>query len=79
MSFPIIGDVAVQVHQVKPYAIHGDLYYQLIVTRVDDAASEMGSIAVPQHAAQSPPQPGDRLTVTFLMGQVTAIAPMANI
>jgi hypothetical protein len=68
----MIGDLAVLVHQVKPYAIHGDQYYQLIVTRIGDETNEPGAIAVPQHAVAGTPQPGDRLTINFLMGQVTS-------
>jgi hypothetical protein len=63
----------VDVKAVKPFTIHGDLYYELHVTRSDDPAlaDRAFAVRVPQHAAKSEPKPGDRLTLTFLMGQVT--------
>ena len=54
--------------------IHGDLYYELQVTRLDEEASQGYLIRVPQHAVAQQPQIGDRLNLTFLMGQVTSAA-----
>lgn len=73
MNAPMVGTWTVDVAAVKPFTIHGDLYYELHVTRVDDPsqADHAFAVRVPQHAARAEPQPGDRLTLTFLMGQVT--------
>lgn len=78
MNAPMVGSWSVEVRDVQTFTIHGDLYYELRVLRSDEPAPA-GSAAplyvfrVPQHAAQSAPQPGDRLVVTFLMGQVTGV------
>ena len=72
MSFPLVGSWTVRVAGVRPFTIHGDLYYELDGVRVDDGSHL--SLRVPQHAAAEPPTAGQRVTVTFLMGQVTAVA-----
>jgi len=72
MSLPLVGTWTVRVADVRPFTIHGDLYYELHGVRVDDASSL--SLRVPQHAVAEPPAAGQLLTVTFLMGQVTGVA-----
>jgi hypothetical protein len=72
----MIGSWQVQVHGVRPYTIHGDLYYELQVTRLDANEPHGYAVRVPQHAATQQPQPGDRLEITFLMGQITAAKPL---
>jgi len=66
------------VRDVRPFTIHGDLYYELHVLRFDEVApsevpASLFALRVPQHATQAVPQIGDRLVVTFLMGQVTGV------
>lgn len=79
MKAPMVGSWPVEVKAVQPFTIHGDLYYELDVVRTDEPAAADGRITVwtfrvPEHAAPAggPPQPGDRLVLTFLMGQVTS-------
>ena len=72
MTTPMIGNWSVQVRSVKPFTIHGDLYYELHVVRTDDAAAQLLALRVPRHAVAGEPAAGDRLTVSFLMGQVTS-------
>jgi hypothetical protein len=66
----MIGDWLVEVRGVRPFTIHGDLYYELHVSETTDAARVM-SVRVPQHAIEGEPQVGERLILSFLMGQVT--------
>ena len=73
MSFPLAGSWTVRVGDVRPFTIHGDLYYELHGTRVDDGSALV--LRVPQHAAATPPAAGQQVTVTFLMGQVTGVMP----
>jgi len=74
MQLPMTGSWLIDVTAVKPFTIHGDLYYELQAIRVDlPSAGEM-TLRVPQHAARQAPAAGERFTVTFLMGQVTAMA-----
>ena len=61
----------VQVKAVKPFTIHGDLYYELQAVRANDASGQMIALRIPQHAAAGEPQPGQTLLIKFLMGQVT--------
>jgi hypothetical protein len=70
MQAPMVGSWKVRVHGVRPFAIHGDLYYELHVTREEDAEKVL-AIRVPQHAVEGQPAAGDSFEVTFLMGQVT--------
>ncbi len=83
MNAPMVGTWSVEVRGVQPYTIHGDLYYDLYVLRTDEpvppgAAASHFALRVPQHAAESEPQIGDRLVVTFLMGQVTGVKKMSG-
>jgi hypothetical protein len=73
----MIGNWSVLVHNVRPFTIHGDLYYELTVERIDEPGAGL-LIHVPQHAATKEPLPGQRLTVTFLMGQVTKVTEEAK-
>ena len=76
MQTPMVGSWSVEVKAVKPFAIHGDLYYELHVVRLDDPVNQLLAIRVPRHAIAQTPEAGQRLAVTFLMGQVTAAKPI---
>ena len=76
MNAPMVGNWLVEVKAVRPFTIHGDLYYELHVARTDEPEGQVFALRVPQHATQGVPQPGERLEVTFLMGQVTAAKPI---
>jgi hypothetical protein len=67
----MMGSWSVEVKDVRPYTIHGDLYYELAVVRLDDAGGGVLTVRVPQHAVSGLPKPGDKLAITFLMGQAT--------
>jgi hypothetical protein len=66
----MVGSWTVTVHNIRPFTIHGDLYYELHVTK-EGQASAM-AIRAPQHACGSI-SVGDTVAVTFLMGQVTSV------
>jgi hypothetical protein len=70
MPPPMIGNWSVEVKAVRPFTIHGDLYYELHVINPDNAQQLM-ALRVPQHAIEGVPTAGEKLTLTFLMGQVT--------
>ena len=69
---PMIGTWDVQVLASRPFTIHGDLYYELQARRIEEQSNNAYVLRVPQHAVQSPPQMGEKLRLTFLMGQITA-------
>ena len=73
MNAPMVGSWSVDVKAVKPFTIHGDLYYELHVIRSGDPSDQLLALKVPQHAAAGEPRVGQTLEVTFLMGQVTAV------
>jgi hypothetical protein len=73
---PMMGSWQVLVQAVRPFTIHSDLYYELHITRLDENSGHGYAVRVPQHAAQGQPKPGDRLTLTFLMGQITSASPL---
>ena len=66
----MVGSWKVRVHAIRPFTIHGDLYYELQVTR-HDAPDEPLAVRVPQHACGEIAV-ADDVELTFLMGQVTA-------
>ncbi len=76
MSLPLVGSWTVRVTDVRPFTIHGDLYYELNGVRVDDGSGL--SLRVPQHAVTEPPAAGQVVAVTFLMGQVTGVTRTAG-
>ena len=77
LSTPMVGTWTVDVKAVKPFTIHGDLYYELHVTR-DEQPDQVLALRIPQHApTNGEPRPGQRLVLTFLMGQVTKAEPAA--
>jgi len=61
------------VKAVRPFTIHGDIYWELQARRIDPASGDLLQLRVPQHAAKAEPLAGQRLSVAFLMGQVTAV------
>jgi hypothetical protein len=69
MQTPMLGTWNVTVHSLRPFTIHGDIYYEVHLTR-DESPDEMLALRIPQHAITDPTA-GDRLAITFLMGQVT--------
>lgn len=77
MQPPMIGSWTVRVEGVRPFTIHGDLYYELQAVRANDPEGNRLSIKIPQHATQSEPQSGQTVLIKFLMGQVTEVRPVA--
>jgi hypothetical protein len=77
MQLPMTGSWPVRVKAVRPFTIHGDLYYELRAERTDTSAGEL-LLRVPQYAAKGEPVAGQLLDVSFLMGQVTAVDIIAE-
>ena len=73
MQLPMTGSWSVQIKAVRPFTIHGDIYWELQVARIDLPDQDF-LLRVPQHAAKAEPAAGQRASVCFLMGQVTSIA-----
>jgi hypothetical protein len=73
MQLPMTGSWPVEVKAVRPFTIHGDIYWELQVSRTDVVGDDL-LLRVPQHAAKTEPLAGQRLSVVFLMGQVTAVS-----
>lgn len=71
----MFGSWSVVVRAARPFSIHGDLYYELHVDQPENPTAGATVLKVPSHAVAAEPKAGDRLTVTFLMGQVTEVAP----
>lgn len=71
MQPPMVGSWIVRVLAVRPFTIHGDLYYELHAER-PESPGQVLALRVPQHAILAAPEPGQALELTFLMGQVTS-------
>jgi hypothetical protein len=70
MATPMVGSWTVTIHAIRPFTIHGDLYYELAVS-ADEQPGEQVVVRVAAHAAGALAV-GDRASITFLMGQVTS-------
>ena len=69
----MFGSWLVEVKEVRPFAIHGDQYFELHVAKAEDREGSVVSVKVPQHAIKGKiPEAGDRLHLSFLAGQVTS-------
>ena len=75
-QLPMTGSWSVQIVAVRPFAIHGDVYWELTATRIDVPTTGQVLLRIPQHAAKTAPAEGQKLIVSFLMGQVTATAAL---
>jgi hypothetical protein len=73
MQLPMTGSWSIEVKAVRPFSIHGDQYWELLAARVDVPSTGEVTLRVPQHAAKVASQVGQKLSVSFLMGQVTSI------
>jgi hypothetical protein len=71
MTPPLAGSWTAMILQVRPFTIHGDIYYELIVQHDNSQAT----LRVPQHAVAGEPVIGQTVAITFLLGQVTKVSP----
>ncbi|MCA9291113.1 MAG: hypothetical protein KDA25_08290 [Phycisphaerales bacterium] len=68
-GLPMFGDHEATVLSAAPVSIHGDAYHDLDV-RID---GQPHRVRVMGALFASPPTSGATLTLSFLMGQVTAV------
>ncbi|MBL9150818.1 MAG: hypothetical protein JNM94_19185 [Phycisphaerae bacterium] len=69
---PLLGSIDVTVLGSTPVEIHGDRYADLVV-EVVGGGSGRERLRVAAHQVSRAPQPGDRLRVRFLLGQVDGV------
>ncbi|MDB5325551.1 MAG: hypothetical protein JWM57_1120 [Phycisphaerales bacterium] len=69
---PMMGTWDVLVLDARPFSIHGDSYLELTIRHPQGDLT----VRVPAHAWKVPPAGGDRVRLSFLMGQVTAVQAM---
>ncbi len=60
-------------HKLQPISIHGQLSYDLQYTFSDEPDSQVRVARVGPEALAQGLQPGDRVTLDFLVGVVTAV------
>ena len=74
---PLIGALNVTTLETATVSIHGDIYYDLLIAPVDAAGQIQGQhgarVRIPAHLCPRPPRVDDRLTLRFLMGQVSGV------
>ena len=69
----MIGQWGVTVHDARPYHIHGDHYFEMVV-EPDDLPGQGVKVKVPAHAVRAVEvKLPARAMVTMLMGQVTQV------
>jgi hypothetical protein len=70
MNLPLAGSWTATILQVRPFTIHGDIYYELVV----DHDAGQATLRVPQHAVAGEPSAGQAVSIAFLLGQVTKVS-----
>ena len=60
-------------HRLQPISIHGQLSYDIQYTFPDDPESQVRAARVGTEALAPDLQPGDRVTLDFLVGVVTGV------
>ena len=73
---PLAGSIEAVVLGVASASIHGDVYFDLTLQTDEQAQSNRAmQVRAPQHACEggTPPRPGLRVRVSFLMQQVTGV------
>ncbi len=68
------GEWLVRVQDLRAYTIHGDLYVELTVQPIEEGSTTT-VLKVAEHALGTRPGVGDKLKVSFLMGQVDRVDP----
>ena len=69
MTPPMMGTWRATVVDVRPFAIHGDPYYDLQIAREGGETT----VRVPAHACPTLPTAGQTVDIKFLMGQVIGV------
>lgn len=72
----MIGSARARVYQVTPVDIHGDRYFDAVVVLGEDTSqppTQGVRVRIPLHLCKEPPRPGEVLTLSFLMGQVSGV------
>ena len=74
-AIPMFGDVAARVIESAPLSIHGDVYYEVVVSLDEDEAGGERAVRLrlPGHLCQRQPEPADVLELHFLMQQVDGV------
>ncbi len=80
MKPPMVGSWQVQIVAARPYAIHGDNYFELLISRLDTPEGDLPEaiLRAPAHAFTTSPAEGQRAVIGFLMGQVTSVKIVAG-
>jgi hypothetical protein len=66
---PLVGTVEVTLVGIVPATLHGDRYLDCTI----EAAGGREAVRIPLHAFRRHPQPGDRLRLGVLLGQVDSV------
>lgn len=66
---PLVGHLDATVTAADQVIIHGDRYLDLAI----EAGGKRSAIRVPMHAMPRLPEPGDRVRLKVLLGQVDSL------
>lgn len=66
---PLVGTIEATVTAVAAVIIHGDRYLDVAI----EADGRRTALRVPQHACPRLPEPGDRVRLKLLLGQVDSL------
>jgi hypothetical protein len=72
----MLGTVRVRVQGARAIDLHGDRYLDLAV--VAEGAAEAAGVRVPAALLPGHPEPGQRLELELLMGQVQAVRSVTD-
>ncbi len=66
------------VHRIQPISIHGQVSLDVFWIDPEDPEGEIRHARVGDESAPRNMQPGDRVTLHYLMGMVTEITPLGH-
>jgi hypothetical protein len=75
MRPPMMGTWQVRIVAARPFSIHGDNYFELLIARLDLPPGEHPEaiLRAPAHVFTTPPEAEQTVEIQFLMGQVTSV------
>lgn len=78
MQPPLMGTWQVRIVAARPYQIHGDHYFELLIVRLDTPQGDHPEaiLRCPSHALANPPKTDQTVEIQFLMGQITRVTPV---
>jgi len=70
-----MGSMTLEILQASQTSLHGDIYFDLLVSEAGAAAPDPFAVRVARGVCAVQPMPGAMIRATFLSGQIERITP----